>query len=196
MVLEKTLESSLDCKGIQPVYSKGDRSWVFIGRTYAEAEAPILWPPDEENRLIGKDLDAGKDWGQEEKGMTEDDMVGGHHGLNGQESEQTLGVGEGQGSLVYCSLLGHRVWHNWATELNWTLSWAFQVVLVVKKPPANAGDIRDVGLIPWLGRSMEKGMAIHSSVLAWKIPGTEEPGGLQSIGLQRVRHDWSNLVCI
>ena len=61
MVLEKTLESSLDCKGIQPVYSKGDRSWVFIGRTYAEAEAPILWPPDEENRLIGKDLDAGKD---------------------------------------------------------------------------------------------------------------------------------------
>ena len=191
VVLEKTLESPLDCKGIQPVSPEGNQSWIFIGRTDAEAEAPILWPPDEENWLIGKDLDAGKDWGQEEKGTTEDDMVGRHHGLNGHESEQALGVGEGQGNLVYCSLLGRRVWHDWATELNWTLSWAFRVVLVVKKPPVNAGDIRDVGLIPWLGRSMEKGMAIHSSILAWKIPGTEEPGGLQSIGLQRVRHDWT-----
>ena len=79
MVLEKTLESSLDSKDIQPVHSKGDQSWVFIGRTDAEAETPILWPPDGKSRLIGKDPDAGRDWGQEEKGTTEDDMAGWHH---------------------------------------------------------------------------------------------------------------------
>ena len=79
MVLEKTLESPLDCKEIQPVHPKGDPSWVFIGRTDAEAEAPILWLPDMNSRLIGKDPDAGKDWGQEEKGMTEDEMAGSHH---------------------------------------------------------------------------------------------------------------------
>ena len=79
MVLEKTLESPLGCKEIQPVHPKGDQSWVFIGRTDAEAETPILWPPDGKNRLIGKDPDAGRDWEQEEKGMTEDEMVGWHH---------------------------------------------------------------------------------------------------------------------
>ena len=83
MVLEKTLESPLDNKEIWPVHPKGNQSWIFIGRTYAEAETPILWPPDVKNRLIGKDPDAGKDWGQEEKGMTEDEMVGWHHWLNG-----------------------------------------------------------------------------------------------------------------
>ena len=82
-VLEKTLESPLDCKEIQPVHPKGDQSWVFIERTHAEAETPILWPPDAKNWLIGKDPDAGKDWGQEEKGMTEDEMVGWHHQLAG-----------------------------------------------------------------------------------------------------------------
>ena len=84
VVLEKTLESPLDCKEIQPVHPKGDQPWVFIGRTDVEAEAPILWPPDAKSWLIGKDSDAGKDWGQEEKGMTEDNMVGWHQQLNGR----------------------------------------------------------------------------------------------------------------
>ena len=85
MVLEKTLESPLDCKEIQPVYPKGDQSWVFIGRTDAEAETPILWPPDAESWLTGKDPDAGRVWGQEEKGMREDEMAGWHHRLDGHE---------------------------------------------------------------------------------------------------------------
>ena len=100
VVLEKTLESPLDCEEIQPVHPKGDQSWVFIGRTDAEAETPILWPPDATNRLFGKDPDAGKDWRQEEKGTTEDEVVGWHHWLNGHEFEQALGVGDGQVSLA------------------------------------------------------------------------------------------------
>ena len=89
MVLEQTLESPLDCKEIQPVQPKGNQSWIFIGRTDAEAEAPILWPLDSKTWLIGKDPDAGKDWRWEEKGMTEDDMVRWHHRLSGHEFEQT-----------------------------------------------------------------------------------------------------------
>ena len=97
VVLEKTLESPLDCKEIQPVHPKGDQSWVFIGRTAVEAETPIFWPSDVKNWLMWKDRDAGKDWGQEEKGTTEDEMVGWHHRLNGHEFEQTpTGVGDGQ----------------------------------------------------------------------------------------------------
>ena len=95
VVLEKTLESPLDCKEIQPVNPKGNQFWMFIGRTDTEAETPILWPPDAKNWLIGKDPDAGKDWRQEEKGMTEDEMVGWHHQLDGHEFEQALGVGNG-----------------------------------------------------------------------------------------------------
>ena len=87
MVLEKTLESPLDCKEIQPVHSKGDQSWVFFGRTDATAETPVLWPPHAKSWLIGKDSDAGRDWGQEEKGTTEDEMVGWHHRLDGREFE-------------------------------------------------------------------------------------------------------------
>ena len=87
MVLEKTLESPLDCKEIQPVHSKGDQSWVFFGRTDVEAETPILWPPHAKSRLTGNDSDAGRDWGQEEKGMTENEMAGWHHGLDGCEFE-------------------------------------------------------------------------------------------------------------
>ena len=87
MVLEKTLESPLDCKEIQPVNPKGDESWIFIRRTDAEAETPILWPPDVKNWLIRKDPDAGKDWRRVEKGTTEDEMVGWHHQLNGREFE-------------------------------------------------------------------------------------------------------------
>ena len=98
--LEKTLESPLDSQEIQPVSPKGNQSWMFIGRTDAEAEAPILWPPDVRIWFIGKDPNAGKDWGREEKGMPEDEMVGWHHWLNGHEFEQIPGDSEGQGSLV------------------------------------------------------------------------------------------------
>ena len=108
---------SLDCKEIQPVHPKGNQSWIFIGRTDAEAETPILWPLDEKNWLIWKNPDAGKDWRQEEKGMTEDKMVGWHHRLDGHEFEQALGVGDGQGSLACCSPCGCRVGHDWVTEL-------------------------------------------------------------------------------
>ena len=87
MVLEKTLESPLDCKDIQPIHPKGDQSQVFIGRTDAEAETPVFWPPHATSCLIGKDSDAGRDWGQEEKGTTEDEIAGWHHRLDGHESE-------------------------------------------------------------------------------------------------------------
>ena len=105
VVLEKTLDSPLDCKEIQPVNPKGSQPWIFTGRTDAEAEAPILWPPDAKNWLIGKDSDAGKDWKQE-KGMTEDEMVWCHHQLNRYEFEQAPGDSKGQGSLTCCSSWG------------------------------------------------------------------------------------------
>ena len=120
LVLQKTLESPLDCKEIQPVHSKGDQSWVFFGRNDAKAETPVLWPPHAKSWLIGKDSDAGRDWGQEEKGTTEDEMAGWHHQLDGRESEWTPGVGDGQGGLACCDSWGRRVGHDWATELNWT----------------------------------------------------------------------------
>ena len=119
MVLEKTLESPLDCKEIKSVSSKGNRSWILIGSTDAEAETPILWPPDVKNWLIGKDPDVGKDWRQEGKGTTEAEMVGWHHRLDGHDFEQASGVGDGQGSLACCSPLGHK--KSDTTEwLNWT----------------------------------------------------------------------------
>ena len=118
MVLEKTLESPLDCKEIQPVNLKENQSWVFIERTDTEAEAPILWPPDVKNWLIGKDPDAGKDW-RWEKGMTEDEMVGWQHGLNGHEFEWTPGVGDGQGVLVCWSPWGRKE-SDTTEQLNWT----------------------------------------------------------------------------
>ena len=108
VVLEKTLESPLDCKEGKPVHPKGNQSWIFFGRTDAEAESPILWPPDAKNWLIGNDPDAGKDWRQEEKGTTEDEMVGWHHQLNGHEFEQAPRVGDGQGSLACYSPWGHK----------------------------------------------------------------------------------------
>ena len=119
VVLEKTLESPLDCKEIQPVHPKGDQSWVFIGRTDAEAEIPILWPPHVKSWLIGKDSDGGRDYGQEEKGTTEDEMAGWHHRLDRHAFELTLGVGDGQGGLACCDSWGRRVGQDWATELNW-----------------------------------------------------------------------------
>ena len=103
VVLEKTLESPLDCKEIKPIHPKGDQSWIFIGRSDAKAEAPILWPPHAKNWLTGKDPDAGKDRRQEEKGTTEGEMVGWHYWLNGHEFEQALGAGDGQRNLACCS---------------------------------------------------------------------------------------------
>ena len=108
MVLEKTLERPLDSKDTQPINPKGNQSWIFMGRTDAEAENPIFSPSDVKNWLIWKDPDAGKDWRQEEKGMTEEEMVGWHHRLDGHESEQALGNGEGQGGLACCSPWGHK----------------------------------------------------------------------------------------
>ena len=110
---------SLGLLEIQPVRLKGNQSWIFIGRTDAEAETPILWPPDAKNWLIRKDSDAGQDWRQEEKGMTKDEMVGWHHRLNGHEFEQASGVGDGQGAWVAAI---HRVTKSWTqlSELNWT----------------------------------------------------------------------------
>ena len=117
VVLEKTFESPSACKEIKPVNPQGNQPWIVIGRTDVEAEAPILWPPDAKNWLIGKNPDAGKDWRQEEKWMTEDEMVGWCHWLNGHEFEQTPGDSEGQESLVCCSPWGlHRVRYDWATE--------------------------------------------------------------------------------
>ena len=118
VVLEKTLESPLDCKEIKPVNSKGCQFWIFIERTDAEAETPILGPPDAKNWLIGKDPNDGKDWRPEEKGTTKDEMFGWHHQLDGQEFEQALGVGDGQGSLACCSLWGHKG-SDMTEQLNW-----------------------------------------------------------------------------
>ena len=115
----KRLLRVLDCQEFQPVHPKGDRSWVFIGRTDAEAETSIFSPTYAKSWLIGKESDAGRDWGQEEKGMTEVEMAGWHHRLNGHEFGWTLGVGDGQRGLACFDSWGHRVGHNWVTELNW-----------------------------------------------------------------------------
>ena len=120
VVLEKTLESPLDCKEIRSVHPKGDKSWIVIGRTDAEAETPILWPPDAKNQLIGKDTDPGKDWSQEEKGMTESEMFGWHHQCDGH-----VWVGSsswwwtGKPGILQ-SMGSQRVGHDWETELYWT----------------------------------------------------------------------------
>ena len=145
LVLEKNLESPLrdscrllrDCEEIKPVHAKGNQPWIFIGRTDAEAESPILWPPGAKNWLIGKDPDAGKDWKQEEKGMTEDETVGWHHGLNGHEFEQAPGVGDGQGSLVSCNPWGRKEldmseWLNW-TEIRYSSGCYYYLVFLLSK---------------------------------------------------------------
>ena len=126
VVLEKSLESPLDCKEIQPFHPKGDQSWVFIGRTDAEAETPVLWPPHSKSWLTGKDPDAGRDWGQEEMGTTEDEMSGWHHWLDRHEFESTLGVGDGQGEAwraeIHAVAKSQTLLSDW-TELNWTGEW-------------------------------------------------------------------------
>ena len=131
VMLEKILESPLDCKEIQPVHSKGDRSWVFFGKTDAKAETPVLWPPHVKSWLTGKDFDAGRDCGQEEKGTTEDEMAGWHHRLNGCEFEWTLGFGDGQGGLACCNSWGCK--ESDTTELlYWTERIIFDICNLIK----------------------------------------------------------------
>ena len=203
VVLEKTLESPLDSKEIKPVNPKGNQSEIFIGKTDAEAEAPILWPPDEKSQLIRKDPDAGKDWRQEEKGMTEGETVGWYHWLNGRDFEQALQDGEGQGSLACCSPWGckesdtteqlnnhnniyiyiriypyihtHICIHTHTHTHTHTYNLASLVAQMVKNLPA----MQDTQI--WsLGREdlLEKGMAAHSNILAREISWSEKPGGL------------------
>ena len=126
-MLEKTLESPLDCKEIKPVNPEGNQSWKFIGRT--DVKAPLLWPPNAKNWLIRKDPDDGKDWRQEKKGTIEDKMVGWHHRLNGQEFEQALGDGDGQGSLACCSPWGRKE-SDTIEQLSWTeCEWKYNKII-------------------------------------------------------------------
>ena len=149
--VEKTLESPLDCKEIQPIHSKGDQPWVFFGRYDAKAETPVLWPPHEKSWLIGKDSDARRDWGQEEKGTTEDEMAGWHHWLDGRECEWTPGVGDGQGGLACCDSRGCKesdtelnVW----IELNWTeCMWITAIFLTFHYLPKSSSN----EIYVWLG---------------------------------------------
>ena len=123
VVLEKTLESPLDCKQIQPIHSEGDQPWDFFGRNDAKAETPVLWPPHAKSWLIGQDSDAGRDCRQEEKGMTEDEIAGWHHWLHGRESEWTLGVGDGQGGLACCDSWDRKE-SDMTVRLNWlNMTW-------------------------------------------------------------------------
>ena len=166
MVLEKTLESPLGSKEIQPVHPKGNQPWIFIGRTDAETEAPIIWLSDVKSWLIGKDPDAGKNWRQEEKRTTEDEMVGWHRQLDGHKFDQNLVV-----------VIDREAWHaavHGVTKLghNWTWTTIFFSTIffnhcaAVMNLLANSGDATDVGSIPGSGRLLEKEMAIHSNILA------------------------------
>ena len=154
-MLEKTLESPLDCKEIKSVHPKGNQSWIFIGRTDAEAETPILWPPDAQNWLTGKDPDVGKDWRQEEKGTSGDEMVGWHHQHDEYEFKQALEVGDGQGSLVCCSPWSRKE-SDTTEKLNWTEIYKmdFPNGTSSKESTCNAGD---AGSVPGSGRSPERG---------------------------------------
>ena len=128
VMLEMALESPLDCKEIPPVHSEGDQPWDFFGRNDAKAETPVLWLPHAKSWLIGKDSDAGRDLGQEEKGMTEDEMAGWHHWLNGHESEWTPGVGDGQGGLECCDSWGCK-----ESDTTERLTWSDLIITFIKR---------------------------------------------------------------
>ena len=177
VVLEKTLESPLDCKEIQSIHSKGNQSWVFIGRTDVEAETPILWLPDVKSWLIGKDSDAGRDWGQEEKGTTEEEMIGWNHWLNGYEFGWTLGVGDGQGNLVCCGSWSHKESDttkrlNWTNSthssiLAWRIPWTIPEVHGVPKCWTLLHDFQ-FSLIPQGRRHSSWGSSLLCSLFAWQ----------------------------
>ena len=130
----QTLESPLDCKEIQPVHSEGDQPWVFFGRNDAKPETPVLWLPHVKSWFIGKDSDAGRDWELEEKGTTEDEMVGWHHWFDGLESEWTPGVGDGQGGLACCDSWGHKE-SDTTERLNWTELYAHETITIIYTVP-------------------------------------------------------------
>ena len=154
VVLEKTLESLLDCKEIQPVHSEGDQPWDFFGRNDAKAETPVLWPPHVKSWLIGKDSDAGRDLGQEEKGMTEDEMAGWHHWLDGRESEWTLGVGDGQGGLGCCD--------SWGCKESDTIEWLIWSDLICP--------IQEQIFPGSYSSCEERRQATRSRTLSWRSP--------------------------
>ena len=185
VVLKKTLESPLDCKEIQPVHPKGNQSWLFIGRTDAEAETPILWPPDAKNWLNGKDPDARKDWRQEEKGMTENEMVGWHHQLDGHESEQAPGVGDGQGSLA-CFSPWDRKELDMTERRNWTRRYWRTEEPGMLLSMWWEGD--DRGWDGWMASLTRwTWVSVNSGSWWW----TGRPGMLWFMGPQRVGHDWA-----
>ena len=161
MVLEKTLESPLDCKEVQPVHPKGDQSCVFIGRSDAKAETPILWPPHVKSWLIGKDPDSGRDWGQEEKGMTEDEMAGWHHQLDGHKFLWTPGVGDGQGDLACCDLWGRKESDtterlNWAELIDkWSLEYDARIKILLDQLKWKLLSHVHLYVTPWTIQSME-----------------------------------------
>ena len=215
-MLERATESPLDCKEINPVNPKGNQSWIFIARTDAEAEAPILWLSDVKNWLIGKGLDAGKCWRQEEKGMTEDEMVGWHHRLNGHEFEQTPGDTEGQGSLACCSTWGCKEsdrtqWlnnNNILAGLIWEGLWDFfgrndakAETLILWPPDAKnwligrlwcwerlkaGGEGDDRGWDGWMVSPTQRTWVWANSRRWWW---SGKPSMLQSMGSQRVGHN-------
>ena len=192
------------------VSQKEKNKYRILTHIYAKSETPVLWPPHAKSWLIGKDSDNGRDWGQEEKGTTEDEMARWHHWLDGRESGWTPGVGDGQGGLACCDSWGGKEsdmteWLNW-TELRNLERWYWWTCLQGSRNPVDGGAwwaaVHGVAKSrTWLSNFtftfhfhvLEKEMATHSSVLAWRIPGTGEPGGLPSMGLHRVGHDWSNL---
>ena len=203
VVLEKILESPLDCKEIQSGHSEGNQSWIFMVRTNTEAETPILWPLDAKSWLIWKDPDSGKDWRQEEKGVTEDEMVGWHHWLDRHEFEWAPGVGDGKGRLVCCSPWGRKEWD--MTELDgsgWLLyflilkiqdkfRWSLTSQVVqwwrICQP---IQEIRETWV--WSlgqGDPQEKEIETPPAFLSMEIPWTEKPTRPQSMGLQRTGHD-------
>ena len=166
LVLEKTLENPFNCKEIEAVNPKGNQSWIFIGRTDAEAEAPRLWSPDEKNWFIGKDPDSGKDWGQEEKGMTEDEMVRWHHQFNGHELGQAPGDSEGQESLACCSPWDYIVGQDWVTKLTEYIVVVVQLQCCVQFFATPWAVAHQASLSLTISRSLPKFMSIELLMLS------------------------------
>ena len=170
-MFEKTLESPLDCKDVPPVLPKGNQSWIFIGRTDAKAETPVPWPPHTKSWFIGKDSDAGRDWGQEEKGTTEDEMAGWRHRLDGCEFEWTPGIGDGQGGLVCYSSWGCKV-SDTTERLNWTeLNWVnIKFIDTGGKAEAMVSSCTFMMSYEWLALELspfEEAMFLHSPDTYW-----------------------------
>ena len=191
--LEKTLESPLDCKEIQPVHPKGNQSWIFTGRTDVEVETAILWPPDVKNWLIWEDPDAGKNWGQEEKEMTEDEMVGWHHQINGHEFVSTPGVGDGQGGLVCCSPWGLK--ESDTTELlNWWRSNSLEKTLMLGdwRQEKRTTDDKKVGWQHWLnGHEFEQALGDsegQGSLACYSPWGHKESDRTEQLNSNKIAH--------